>query len=152
MPDENGDSLPAYYIIFKVDGEIKTFDKGFTGYESNPFGNATTDNGGASVLWASPDETTPFDADNYIKIYLFGIIQGTYTGSSEVLQLGYLVGGTLYNSAEEVSVTITKYDDVGGVIEGTFYGTVTFTVEDKIITEGKFKVKRVADGTLNPVL
>jgi hypothetical protein len=39
---------------------------------------------------------------------------------------------------------------VGRVIKGTFSGIVSFALEDRVITEGDFRVKRVTNNIYNP--
>ena len=55
----------------------------------------------------------------------------------------YYEEGTCYGTSAG-SLTITKYDDVGGVIEGTFSGSVS-SGTTKVITAGVIKVKRIAN-------
>lgn len=136
------ESLPAYYIMFKLDGESKIFDKGFTDVKKNAFANkygvAETD------FFATSDELINSGVwTNYLEIFLNGISEGTYSNV-----------GIYYKELEEDpwyealdgSLTITKYEEVGGVIEGTFSATVT-NIDTKNITEGKFKVKRIPNDT-----
>jgi hypothetical protein len=60
--------------------------------------------------------------------------------------------GNLGEENESINFNVTRYDDVGGVIEGTFSGTFLiqdvnkeFTGETVEITEGKFSVVRYPD-------
>ena len=53
------------------------------------------------------------------------------------------VGGDY--EAYENDVTITSYGDEGGVIEGTFSGTV----DSMAVTDGEFRVKRVDDDSFD---
>ena len=133
VPVETGYSLPPYYIMFKVDGVSKIFDKGFTDFESNAF--AGMSGGTQTAFFATAEVISSFDNRmNYIEIFLNGISEGAYSDAV----IDYHEEGILYLT-NTGSLTITKYEDVGGVIEGTFSGTV----EGKVITEGKFKVKRL---------
>ena len=68
---------------------------------------------------------------------------GTYTEGS----LSYTNANGLTSSSvnDPYKVVITKLEEVGGVIEGTFTGTVTEPTDGKITLTGSFHVCRVAD-------
>ena len=145
-----------YYITFKVDGVSKTFDKGFTDYESAPFGNLVDLYGDLFAMYATPDEETGESwPDNYISIMFRGTSTGTYSDTLEASLYyreygsGWWEGGPV----DDIIITVTKYDDMGGVVEGTFSTTIIDEISESItreITEGKFRVKRIADDTLIP--
>jgi hypothetical protein len=146
----------GYYIKFKVDGVEKNFDKGLTNYESEPFGNEVMGNGEAFFLAATPDVETGEDPpNNYIGITFDGTKTGTYTGFLQA-DLIFLENGKGWMDdvgTDDLVVTVTKYEDEGGVIEGTFSSTVIETEPDSVfkeITEGEFRVKRITDGTFVP--
>ncbi|UCB45481.1 MAG: hypothetical protein JSV25_14935, partial [Spirochaetota bacterium] len=123
-------------------GVDKNFDKGLTNYESEPLGFLVTGDGDVTVLIATPDEETGDDPmDNFIHIDFSSRTTGTF---SPILISMNIEGVNYYNGTG--SITVTKYEDMGGVIEGTFYGTAMNGASLEI-TEGKFKVKRIADNT-----
>jgi hypothetical protein len=137
----------SYYIRFKVDGVDKNFDKGLTNYESEPFGQIVTWNPDYTDLRATPDVETGEDLplNNYISIQFYGFTTGSYIGLEEAI-IAYNESGAKY-LATDISVNVTRYDaEEGGVIEGTFSATITPVPPNgsKEITEGEFKVKRVA--------
>jgi hypothetical protein len=125
--------------MFKFDGESKIFDKGFTDVEKNAFANKV--GVGETDFFATSDELVNVDVwTNCIEIFLMGISEGTYSN----VYIGYheLEEDPWYVTVDG-SLTITKYEEVGGVIEGTFSGTF----DGKEITDGKFKVKRIPNDT-----
>ncbi|UCB44594.1 MAG: hypothetical protein JSV25_10265 [Spirochaetota bacterium] len=138
------ETVLGYYIMFKADDVQKYFDKGLTNYESEPFGNPVTSAEDYTVFFATPDEETGDEAvENGIAIMFDGTTIGTYTNTETIVQ--YTEDG-IDVSGNADTVSVTKYDDEGGVIEGTFSGTI----EGVVITEGQFRVKRVAKDTLLP--
>ena len=137
----------SYYIKFKVDGVDKNFDKGPTNYESVPFGQIVTGDPDYTDLRATPDVETGevLPLDNYISIQFYNTTTGSYAGLEEAI-IAYNENGAKY-LATDITVNVTKYDEEeGGVIEGTFSATITPEVPtgSKEITEGEFRVKRVA--------
>ena len=139
----------SYDIKFKVDGVQKNFDKGLTNYVSEPFGHPITGSPDYTQVLATPDvETGESLPDNGIMIYFIGTTTGIYTDANAMIEYGE--GEWYVTDGNPVTVTITKYENEGGVIEGTFSGTVSFTLSDKVITEGEFTVKRVAKDLFVP--
>jgi hypothetical protein len=139
VPVEVTDNLPPYYIMFKLDGVSKVFDKGFTDVESNAFANIV----GVDETWfyATSDEIGEGDTwTNLMQIYLYGISEGVYSDLDSTI---YYRDETTWHTTSTSTFTITKYEDVGGVIEGTFSGTV----DGMVITEGVLKVKIIPDNT-----
>ena len=135
----------SHYIKFKVDGVDKNFDKGLTNYESEPFGQIVTWEPDYTDLRATPDVETGEDLplDNYISIQFYGFTTDSYIEEAIV---AYNENGAKYE-ATDITVNVTRYDaEEGGVIEGTFSATVTSVPPNgsKEITEGEFRVKRVA--------
>ena len=107
-------------------------------------------------MYATPDvETGDPEPDNYISVMFLGTTTGTYSDTSQA-SLFYRENGNGWwegGSVDNIIITVTKYDDVGGVVKGTFSTTIIEEVPDSLtkeITEGKFKVKRIADDTLSP--
>ena len=137
-------SPDTYYIKFKLDGVDENFDKGFTNYESRPFGNEGS--GSYTAITATPDdETGETVPDSYIWIDFDGVDTDTYpiTFPNEALTINLRIGGvTAYSS--NVTLQVTVYGAVGETIEGTFSGLLD---DGSIITEGEFKVVRVPDNT-----
>ena len=116
------------------------------------------------IYYESADMTILFVQDMKSELYLTIMMPGQATGEvkvSENLFIGiqrpvgntvvsYWSGYDLENST--LKMNITKYEDVGGVIEGTFSGKFitlaegeTYTGEIVTITDGKFSVLRYPD-------
>ena len=134
----------TYYIKFKLDGEPKCFDKGYTNYESNPFGNELDV---ATTLYATPDdETGAEEPDNYIQIYFYGLDTDTYPATFPGVLILVRTGGvSAFHS--DCTLQVTSYGTVGGTIEGTFSGLLD---DGSIITDGNFRVLRIPDSTYPP--
>ena len=131
------DTSDSYYIKFKLDGEPKCFDKGLTDIESNAFANKYLENN--TNFFATSDEyANSDDWTNCIEIFLEGVLEGEYSDAGI-----FYKDEETWDDISTNSLTITKYEDVGGVIEGTFSGTGG----GKVITEGVFKVKRIPNDT-----
>jgi hypothetical protein len=82
----------------------------------------------------------------YIMTFLLDVGTESTDGTVEYVTEARAI---IYRSTS-YTVTITTYGLVGGIIEGTFSATVEnfFPPNDlKEITEGEFRVKRIADNT-----
>jgi hypothetical protein len=105
------------------------------------------------AMYATPDvETGDPEPDNYISVMFRGTTTGTYSDTSQA-SLFYRENGNGWNEGgpvDNIVITVTKDDDVGGVVEGTFSTTITPEIPNgtKEITEGKFRVKRLTVDTL----
>jgi len=137
----------TYYIKFKLDGVDKNFDKGYTNYESNPFGN---ERGPATILFATPDdETGAEEPDNYIRIYFYGLDTDTYPATLTDANLTLRIdGGPTASTWSDATLQVRRYGAVGGTIEGIFSGGLD---DGPIITEGEFRVLRAPDNTYPPI-
>jgi Family of unknown function (DUF6252) len=152
-----------YYVKFKANGEEVIFGLGFTDVEPNAFANIIY--GSSTMFVATPDTvdkgTTP---SSIIVITIGGTGPGTYTyGADSQLVISFRDSGVPYILAtgSTGSVKVTSFGEVGGTIEGTFEATAYLVSAqgikmaappDLIITEGSFRVKRIADGTFTPIL
>jgi hypothetical protein len=150
-----------YYVKFKANGEEVIFGLGFTDVEENAFANVIYES--ETLFVATPeavDKSTPPNAS--IMILIGGAGPGTYEyGSDSQLTIYYVDSGFMY-SLLTGSVTVTSFGEVGGAIEGTFEATANKIVlsgiklqppePDVTITEGSFRVKRIADETYNPFI
>ena len=117
-----------------------------------------------SVYFQTADLTILYVQDMTTEMHLSIIMPGQSTGDQEVTDdlfvgiqrpvgdgvLSYWSGLGFENSS--LQLNITKYEEVGGVIEGTFSGTfivleedVDHTGETVTITDGKFSVLRYPD-------
>ena len=136
---------PGYYIKFKVDGVQKNYDKGLTDVEEKPFGIQWTEN--STEIWANPNVVS--NGDQIECLYIITLLLDVGTESTDGI-VYYVTEADVWYSSTSYTVTITTYESVGGVIEGTFSAEVT--TEDppndtKVITDGEFRVKRLADNT-----
>ena len=139
----------TYYIKFKVDGVDKYFDKGYTNYESNAFGN---ERGPATILFATPDDVTgDNEADNYIQLYFYALDTDTYPATFPSVGITLRIGGgaTVSSFITEGALQVTSYGAVGSTIEGTFNGLID---GGPTFTDGEFRVLRVTDNTYPPVV
>ncbi len=72
--------MPPYYIMFKLDGVSKIFDKVFTHVESSAFANIVADE---TWFYATSDEIGEGDPwTNLMQIYLYGISERVYSDST----------------------------------------------------------------------
>jgi hypothetical protein len=145
------DSLPTYFIIFKLDGESKTFDKGMTLYERQAFGNEHPLDG-KTTLFAMPNvETGEVEPITYIWIDFNGTDEDTYPAiflNADISYFQLRIDGGANVSNSNVTVQVTSYGVLGETIEGYFSGLLT---DGSIITEGVFKVFRAPDNTFPPI-
>jgi hypothetical protein len=151
------ESGPEYYITFKADGQELTFEQGLSDIESAAFGSIDNDPGEALFLIATPDpgEIYTSEPDTYILFRIYATSPGTYISGAGFQPLATLVtliyrkNGVFYRSTStngEVTVTVSKIGEVEDVIEGNFHAIVgNLDAEDIQITDGEFRVKRVAD-------
>jgi hypothetical protein len=144
----NAGGLTGYYIYAELDGTAYEWKLGLTDYEADAFGSVNS--GALTVLVATPDvETGETPPDNFVLIGLEGIAAGTYS-ISDVSLAGYTINDVFWDFID-ITLVITTFEDVGGVIAGTFSGTVedeglnTMTVEN-----GQFNVIRVPDDSFGP--
>jgi hypothetical protein len=146
MSCDNG-GLSGYYIYAQLDGTEYEWRLGFTFIEDDAYGSVagfpeTT------YLIATPDvETGAMEPDNYVWIAFEGTTTGTYSMSD--------MGRSTYNINDvewvftDITLVVTIFEDVGGVIKGTFSGTVedessnTMTVEN-----GQFNVIRAPNNSV----
>ncbi len=126
--------------------------------------NENQEQSNMGVYYPGSDVTLAVIDDLEGKIYIGIIFPGNTTGPRKQLDevaitierqtastTIYYWGG-LSDENSTITLEVTKYDEVGGVIEGTFSGTFLvqdinkeFTGETVKITEGKFSVLRYPD-------
>ena len=135
----SGIGLSGCYIYASVGSTAYEWKHGDTGFQDNAFGIVVSMMGEWTILYAAPETTEDFtNADNYVLLYFLGTTTGIYTEASS--QCMYVIDGVEWTFTD-ITLNVTTYEDVGGVIAGTFSGTVadgstnTMTVED-----GQFKV------------
>jgi hypothetical protein len=146
------DTSPQYYVTFSADGQSVTFDKGITVTDDEAF--VVQDYAqGATYIYAGSESVSDTSnlPDNYILIRVFTTDTGTWQLLASILTVWYYVDGTEYGAfvdGDTTTVTITKYGEVGDTIEGTFSSKVRDNGNTIEITDGQFRVKRVADDSV----
>ena len=105
-----------------------------------------------TLLFATPDvETGDTPPNNYVMIIIEGILTGTYKTIEAPLFTGsYYINGEEWEFYA-MTLKITTFEAVGGVIEGTFSGTIQTPLAEYVaIVGGQFRVKRIADNSFSP--
>ena len=116
-----------------------------------------------AVYYRSGDLTIMYIQDRQTETYMTVVFSGNTTGEPDVSEelsfgiqrmdgnksISYWSAPGLENSTLEMN--ITKYDEVGGVVEGTFSGKFIVVAEGQdtetvTITDGKFSALRYPDG------
>lgn len=138
-------------VSFTANGTDFTWTKGFSEPEFGgvAFGNAIGTIG--TIIHAMPTVAAYSNGapDSYILFSIEGVSAGTYIlnhSTSDAFMDLVLPGGLNY-SATNLTVTVTAYGAVGGVISGTFSG---FLDDGSPLTGGTFTVRRLADSTFDP--
>lgn len=147
-----GEELPEYYILFSIDGQEYIYKFGVLDIEVNAF--AVFFGGAETNFFATDDNTasTEIEPDNYILIFFLGNGPLDYTFGEDPLYIEFYTADGSYDITAG-TLTITKYGDVGDVIEGTFTATVeaSFNGTETInLDDGKFRIIRIADDTPVP--
>ena len=145
---DNGGGLTGYYIYAELDGTAYEWKLGVTGIDDDAFGSLNVDDD-MTEIFATPEVVTLASLSeeypsNYVIIDLGATTTGTYSISD--LFSVYRINAIRWIFTD-ITLVITAYEDVGGVIKGTFSGTVqeegssnTMTVEN-----GQLNVIRVPD-------
>ena len=141
--------LSGYYIYAELDGTAYEWRLGLTLFEDDAYGTVVTGDPNRTLLIATPNvETGEAPPDNYMWIVFEGATTGTYS-VSDVTPAGYMINN-VYWEFTDITLVVTTFEDVGGVISGTFSGTLedegtnTMTVEN-----GQFNVIRAPNNS-NP--
>ena len=143
--------VPEFYISAVVGGTEYVWHLGLTEIEDDAFGTIHTDTPDRTLIFATPYvESGLSEPDNYVWIEFEGTTTGTYS-VSDMFDAAYTIN-TEYWGFTAITLVVTAYGNVGGVITGTFTGTIqveggssTMTVED-----GKFNVVRIPDDSFIP--
>jgi hypothetical protein len=154
-----------YYVKFTATSETESDEivlgLGLEGYSENAFANVINGET-ASTLFVATSGTG--GSDSSILIAIGGIVPGTYTFQGDnFLTISYADSGIPYgldSTFSTASLTVTSFGEEGETIEGTFTATLYRTLQldtkaaaptpDVTITDGSFRVKRIADDTYNP--
>jgi hypothetical protein len=146
MPDnDNGKEIPSIKLCDTKVLEETSFIINGAGYNNKLWvmsgeGKPTVTSGFYDI---GEDETVCVIThnNNTLSIKFQGGTTGTY---DEDVDLIFIINNVAYASEEGAKVVITKYEDVGGIIEGTFTGTLKEVTGNKTftLTNGKFAVLR----------
>ena len=142
--------LSGYYIYTEFTGsayELKLEWKlGPTNVDANACGWVWTGDPNETHIMATPDvitgESEPY---NYIYIRIDGTTTGTYSISD--VSFRYNIGDLGAWVFTDITLEVTVFEDVGGVISGTFSGTVENLLNSSTLTveNGQFNVIRAPD-------
>jgi len=140
------DNGGSYYINALLDDTAYEWKLGFTVLAGDAFGFVRTGSPDTTTLIATPDvETGVSQPENYVEIRFEGNTIGTYATSDIIIAL-YHINGVDWLFTD-ITVVVTTFEDVGGVITGTFSGTIDEeeTTNTMTVTDGQFRVIRVPD-------
>ena len=148
----SSDEDPGYFVSFKLNGIQYKYSEGYSYFNTQEaFGFRATDIDYSFFYGYESDNT-----GGYISLYILGTNTGTYsTLASEggVSESRVYTSGTNYirfqsKTSNSLTISVTKFGDVGDTIEGIFSGDVIDRDDDSTntITEGVFRVKRISDG------
>jgi hypothetical protein len=142
----------SYYIRFTLDGTAYDLSKGATDINAVAFGNIVNIEGSIIFMGGTSDAiTSEQEPDQGIMIMLNGTTAGTYSlvEEDEEALVMIILDGTGYDAVSG-SIVVTVVGEVGGAIEGTFSGTFTGGEASATLTNGSFRVQRLADDTYFP--
>jgi hypothetical protein len=143
---DNEGGLSGYYIYAELDGTPYEWRLGLTNIEDDAFGWVQTGTIDTTVLFATPNvETGGTEPDNYVWIEFQGTTTGTYS-MSDMGESGYRINGVDWPFSD-IALVVTTFDDIGGVIAGTFSGTIESIADSSTLTieNGQFNVIRAPD-------
>ncbi|HOO72942.1 MAG TPA: hypothetical protein PK926_14390 [Spirochaetota bacterium] len=148
--DGSDEKSENYYVKVTMDGTEYTFTRGLSdaGDENVAFGNSY--NSGASTVIIGTEDG-PAQEDIEVGDYLYMRVDGaTAAIFTEPYISLYIDSESWKDSGTSGSyVTFTEYGEVGGVISGTFNGTVTHDSDTQSVS-GSFRLKRIEDDTVAP--
>jgi hypothetical protein len=144
---DNAGGLSGYYVYAEFDGTPYEWKLGLTNIVDDAFGLVTTMSPPDSTLFfATPDiETGASEPDNYMWIEFEDTTIGTYS-ISDMDRASYIFEGVEWMFTD-ITLVVTTFEGVGGVITGTFSGTVTNNGSTMTVENGQFNVIRVSDNS-----
>jgi hypothetical protein len=146
---DNGVTRSGYFIFATIVTTEYDWKHGVSGVSDDAFGEIIDIASGDTLLFASPTVVVG-EPDNYVWFEFNGITTGTYD-LSDMLDASYRIEGEYWDFLT-LSLTVNKYEDVGGDIEGTFAGTIeneAGTIQ-RVVYGGQFRVVRVANEAFIP--
>ena len=139
---DNAGDLYGHYIYAQLDNIAYEWKLGFTNVDDDAFGMTESD---VTALLATPDVgISDEEANNFVFIVFEGITTGTYSISDLINESQYRINGVSWYFTD-ITLVVTTFEDVGGVITGTFSGTVedVGTTNTMTVKDGQFNVLRV---------
>ena len=144
MSCDNAGGLSGYYIYAELDGTPYEWKLGLTNIEDNAFGVVDTTLPATTLLFATPDvETGDTEPNNYVWLEFEDTTTGTYS-ISDMWSAHYHMAGIDWDFTD-IALEFTTYEGVGGVITGTFSGTIADNGSTITVDNGQFNVIRVTD-------
>ena len=153
--DSGGADSDSYIISFKIDGTLYEFTSGYNDVSGQPEGN---DYNGTNSYFAAVPSGSANNDDVFVMIRVNGTTTGLYDDSGDDNDLNFYYCFNTANhrwkdddsAVADFTMIITKYEEIGGILEGTFEGPVinNDTSATAILTDGYFHVERIADGSL----
>jgi hypothetical protein len=138
----DGSGLTGYYIYAVLGDTAYEWKLGFPMIEDDAFGTVMSITTEMTALFATPDVVTGTTMpSNYVMIQFLGTTTGTYSTSDTTAMGLYVINDVQWNFTE-FTLVVTTYENVGGVIKGTFSGTVT---------DGSNNTMTVKDGQFNVI-
>ena len=138
---DNAEGLSGYYIYAELDGTAYEWKLGLTDIEDDAFGSRNTEDN-MTEIFATPEVLTSEELpSNYVIIDLIATTTGTYS-ISDVSIVVYRINDIRWIFTD-ITLVVTAYEDVGGVIKGTFSGTVQ--------EDGSSNTMAVENGQLNVI-
>jgi hypothetical protein len=144
-----------YKVEFKLDGTQYSLTGGYNDLSGPPEGAYQSyELATYTLMYATPAGAS--DHSEFLKICIPGTETGTYWDADPgSFGWDFDYDGVFYEAdpdENDFSISLTRIEPVGGVIEGTFSGTAS-TPNDTSdgtysITDGFFRVKRLADDAL----
>jgi len=139
------DNAGSYFIYALLDDTAYEWRLGLTNIEDDAYAVVRTGAPDRTLLFATPDvESGDSEPENYVEIRFEGTTTGTYS-ISDMDGSAYTINGVGWIFTD-ITLVVTTFEDVGGVITGTFSGIVANGITNTMTVEnGKFNVIRLPD-------
>jgi len=142
---DNSLNLSGYYIYAELDGTAYEWKLGATDIVDDALGVVGTGTEPSTILLATPDVITIGDilsGSNWVMIEFEGTTTGTYS-EADMRNAIYMVNG-IGLEFTDITLDVTTFESVGGVIKGTFSGTGENLCANTItVKNGQFNVIHV---------
>jgi hypothetical protein len=139
---DNSLNLSGYYIYAELDGIAYEWKLGATMIADDALGVVSAGTEPSTTLLATPDVITGEDIlndSNWIMITFEGTTIGTYS-EADVSNAGYMIDGITW-IITDITINVTTFESAGGVIKGTFSGTLLNMCNNTMtVQNGQFNV------------